>query len=91
MASGNRDLPEELGGNNPYQALAHAIVYRTVEDYRRALTEADAPLSESRRHEAQRMIWECETFFRSEWFEMLCGLDGETIIKRLKEELNGTG
>lgn len=36
--------------------------------------------------DAQRMKRECEEFFRSEWMEMLTGVPGELILKKLQEE-----
>ena len=35
---------------------------------------------------AQRMIRECEDFFRSEWYRQLCDIDGEWMIRKLREQ-----
>lgn len=61
---------------NPYQALANAIVELAVKDYKKALKQhyrfpnnkdADAVTS-------------FERFFRSGWYGMLTGLDGEYLM-----------
>lgn len=68
---------------SPYEELANAIVLKAVEDYRRALRKL-------RRCEdninALLTVHEVEQFFRSEWFSVLCNLDGEKLIGQLKGE-----
>ena len=68
---------------SPYEELANAIILRAVEDYRRALRKL-------RRCEgdinALLTVHEVEQFFRSEWFAVLCNLDGEILIGWLKGE-----
>ena len=62
--------------------LAEQIVLQAVSDYRRSLRgqKVDNKLS------ILQMIKDCERFFKSEWFKMLTKLDGETLLKQLKEE-----
>ena len=55
-----------------YQMLAEAIIMQAVRDYRRCGS-----------HQVQDSI---ENFFRSDWFTALCELDGEKLIKRLRQE-----
>ncbi len=58
-----------------YDALRLAILRLAVQDYRRAARRGSAG-GEARR--------EVESFFRSEWFETLYNIDGETLIRSLK-------
>ena len=58
----------------PYEYLANAVILQAVNDYRKAKTSAERK--------------EIEKFFRSEWFTYLTPLDGETLIRKLREELN---
>ena len=64
-----------------YMILAESIVLQAVEDYRKALRGYDIC-----KIKPERMIQLLEEFFRSEWYMLLTKVDGETIIKRLKEE-----
>lgn len=36
--------------------------------------------------ECRWIIWECERFFRSEWFKALTNVDGEALMRRIQEE-----
>ena len=68
---------------DPYEKLAEAIVLNAVKDYRKALhTLKYHPKSAP----ANKMKVECEKFFLSGWFCELCTLDGEDLIRKLKEE-----
>ena len=55
-----------------YQLLAEAIIMQAVRDYRRCGC-----------HQTRASI---ERFFRSDWFTAFCELDGEKLIKRLRQE-----
>lgn len=70
---------------NPWQELATSIVLRAVEDYRMALR--GMPVNDYT--SPAQTIRECTMFFRSDWFKILCNLDGEFIMRKLKEELYG--
>lgn len=59
---------------DPYRALANAIVEQAVKDYREALREGDD-------------LRELEQFFRSQWYRELTDLDGETIMRKVRESL----
>ena len=65
-----------------YEKLANAIVLQAVRDYRTALKRVA-------RHPKDRdglaVKNECERFFRSGWFELLSGLDGEALMKKIQE------
>ena len=76
-----------------YPALAMAIVRQAVEDYRYARKrEKRAELI--KKEEARKYaVWywheqqeEVIRFFRGSWYELLCDIDPELIIRRLKEE-----
>ena len=67
-----------------WEDLAQAIIMKAVEDYRKARRRV--------RHfpdqkGAQATIGEVEQFFRSRWFAQLTDIDGEMLIKRLREEV----
>ena len=67
-----------------WEDLAQAIIMKAVEDYRKARRRV--------RHfpdqkGAQATIREVERFFRSDWFAQLTDVDGEMLIRKLKEEV----
>ncbi len=67
-----------------WEDLAQAIIMQAVTDYRKARRRV--------RHfpdqkGAQATIREVERFFRSDWFAQLTDVDGEMLIKRLREEV----
>lgn len=71
--------------NEPYTELANAIVMQAVKDWRDAVHK----LKKRPRYEpAKEMKDECEEFFLSDWFTALTSVDGESILKKLKEEEN---
>ena len=65
-------------------ALANAIIVQTVKDYRRALRKQK---KDPGNISAKIPIEEAEQFFRSEWYRLLTTVDGETLIKQLREEV----
>ena len=70
--------------DSEYRDLADAINLQAVTDYRRAHWK----LRLSRQHaEALETKTECERFFRSIWFSMLCDMDGERLLQDLKREM----
>ena len=67
-----------------WEDLAEAIIMQAVTDYRKARRRV--------RHfpdqkGAQATIKEVERFFRSRWFAQLTDIDGEMLIKKLREEV----
>jgi len=70
-----------------WQELANAIILRAVEDYRDAHDR-----NQLRPHHAEtlREIRSIEQFFCSEWFEVLCNLDGKRLLSDLKKDMEGT-
>ena len=75
-----------------YQELAAGIVEQAVKD----LTSAYKTLNTIKRTppkaqkgktelDAEKMVYDCESFFRNSWFTELCNLDGEKIIQACRE------
>ena len=68
---------------DPYQELANAIVIMAAKDYRHAFRiQRRNPDSQA----ARIKIDEIERFFRSGWYRLLTDVDGEMLIKKLREE-----
>ena len=68
---------------NPYEALANAIVLQAVNDYRAALKKVKKnPNNRIALDEALQI----ERFFRSHWYQVLTSIDGEYLINRLRRE-----
>ena len=86
-------LPFTPGGipkNKP--RLAHAIVVLAAKDYDAELDwfRQNPPRDEEdKQHETylkhQTELQSLERFFRSGWFELLSGLDGEALMKKIQE------
>ena len=69
---------------DPYEALANAIVLQACEDYRTALRKLK---KNPKNQEAMSEAMECERFFRSGWYQALTSVDGEYLIRKLREEV----
>ena len=67
---------------NGYEELANAIILQAVKDYREALRLLSMNPNDKSAKRDQRNI---ERFFRSEWFSILTDLNGELLMKKLKE------
>ena len=68
---------------DPWENLANAIILQAVKDYR----EARKKLKKRPKNEdAKLMISDCEAFFRSDWYRALTDVDGEMLIRKLREE-----
>ena len=62
-------------------ALIYAIVERAAKDYRMAKRRlAKKPSNYS----AQNTLYEVKSFFLSDWFFFLSGMDGQAAIKELE-------
>ena len=66
-----------------YENLANAIILQAVKDYRKALRKLNR---NSQNKDAKRTVSEVEKFFRSDWYKTLTSVDGELLIKKLREE-----
>ena len=58
-----------------YVPLSAAIIERALLDYKQALSEKD-----------EGTIRECERFLRSQWFDFMSDMNGERLIKMMREE-----
>lgn len=58
-----------------YKLLAAAIIKQCLLDYREALLSHDIITT-----------LECEQFLRSQWFDFMSDLNGEKLIKMMREE-----
>ena len=66
-----------------YTNLANAIIVQAAKDYKKALRRLKKFSTDK---EARYTIRECERFFRSDWYKILTGLNGEALIRMLNEE-----
>ena len=77
--AGNKNLAED-----PYERLANAIILQAVTDYKTALKKIRKnPGNRDAIDEALRI----ERFFRSGWYSQLTSVDGEYLIRRLRDEV----
>lgn len=68
---------------DPWENLANAIILQAVKDYR----EARKKLKKRPKNEdAKLTVSDCEAFFRSEWFKALTNVNGEMLLRKLREE-----
>jgi len=70
----------------PEQALCNAIIIQAVKDYRLALKNLKRNPDS---YKAKDTKEECERFFRSKYYMGLTDVDGEYLIRRLNEEVDG--
>jgi len=71
-----------VSANDGYILLAHAIVATAAESYKYTLI---ALKNHTRSDSIYRRKAELESFFLSEWFSLLSGLDGRCFIKKMRE------
>ena len=69
---------------DPYESLANAIILLAVKDYRLASKKLKY---HPKNKDAKLMIEDLERFFRSGWYSQLTSVDGEYLIRRLREEI----
>lgn len=69
---------------NPYENLANAIVIQAAKDYRAAKRKLKR---NSTNQLAQAETVSIERFFRSNWYKCLTQIDGEMLIRKLREEV----
>ena len=67
-----------------YIELKNAIIIQAIIDYRTALKNLSINYNVEK---SQHMKSSVERFFRSEWFDGLYDLDGEFIMKKVREGL----
>lgn len=66
---------------NPIEEISNAIILQAVEDYREALKGNAVG-----RRPADIVLRECENFFLSDWFEALTTVDGDALLRTLRDE-----
>lgn len=68
---------------NPYENLANGIIVQAASDYKAALKKIKKnPQNQDAVDEALSI----ERFFHSGWYGALTALDGDFLIRRLREE-----
>lgn len=67
----------------PYENLANAIILQAAKDYRAARRKLKRKSDNTL---AQSEIDSIERFFRSGWYKHLTDVDGELLIRKLREE-----
>lgn len=71
------DVDTRYSKSDCYRMLATAICETAAEDLRRAC-RFDVPGS-------RRVVIDCESFFRSDWFSLLSGgMDGDAAIRAIR-------
>ena len=71
---------ETFSDGGAYANLAMAICMQGVRDWKRA---TDRARKHPENQSARAMVEETEAFFRSEWFHMLSGVDGEELLQEM--------
>ena len=66
---------------SPYQAIANAVVEQAAKDYRQALLKQK---KEPNMPEHAARVRDLERFFRSDWYGVLTGLDGECLMASMR-------
>lgn len=67
-----------------YEKLVNAIILQAVKDYRRALKGLKRNAENS---DAKSDAETIERFFWPQWYSALTSVDGEFLIRRLREEV----
>lgn len=79
----NHDLDMDY---NACHELAAAIVKQAADDYEKALRMLLRKPGDTEKQKLLHRVTECESFFRSEWFDCLVdSVDGEAIIKQVQK------
>ena len=68
-----------------YEKLANGIILLAVKDYRSALKKLKR---NPKNAAANDTVHEVERFLRSDWYKTLTSVDGEMLIRKLREEVN---
>lgn len=77
------DSTEYLGPVNSWKALGFAVVHQAVLDWREAKLQMSNIATVS--HAAYEKLKSAEDFFLSPMCDFYSGLDGKTILRKLKE------
>lgn len=71
----------------PYKGLAAGIVNQAVNDYRKLLVRWRKYPKYRRRPSERQKLAELEEFFRSDWYQILCTVDGELVMQKIKNSV----
>ncbi len=71
-----------------YERLANAIIHLAAQDYMRALRSLKR---NPRNRTAKQIVEDNERFFRSDWYAALTSVDGDYLIRRMKEKVGYEG
>lgn len=75
----------ELGPINSWKLLSMSIIKQAVVDWRDASICMQKPETSTKEMSWQKR--ETEMFFRSDWFDVLSDMDGQSMLRRMKEWL----
>lgn len=74
-----------------YEDLSNAIVAQAAKDYKEAcralIRIRDRPALDPQRIKWERQRNSCLTFFHSEWYKKLTGLDPDYLLDKLNNEI----
>jgi len=68
----------------PYESLANAIIVQAVKDYREALQRLDR---HPEKYDYKAEVKSLERFFCSGWYQILTDLDGNVLMRKVREKL----
>ncbi len=68
----------------PYESLANAIIVQAVKDYREALQRLDR---HPEKNDYNAEVKSLERFFCSGWYQILTDLDGNLLMRKVREKL----
>lgn len=71
---------------DPYKGLANGIVKQAVKDWRKAMKCLRNNPKKKKKRDALATIVDTESFFLSEWFELLTDVSGEALLSLLRKE-----
>ena len=74
-----------------YDMLIEAIILRAISDYKFALKykdrEATTQYMKNKVAEAKKVYVETIEFFHSDFYHLICKIDGDRILKHIEEEV----
>lgn len=91
MTEFRREMYTKIDASDPYKSLATAIIVQAADDYRRNMTlliKHGLSMSDYELRTIKGFISECETFFKSSWFELLAMGLSDVIWTRLQKEFS---
>jgi hypothetical protein len=76
---------EQIVDNTGCEELANAIILQACKDYKSAYRRYLRRYRQPDRLDPE--LAELERFFRSDWYKTLTSVDGEYLMKRMREEV----